>query len=64
MLSSDLDLILQKSPFLVQEMVSCVAQLIVMAKAGRSMLHHSFTYINFHDFTAVNPLFFHFVIYF
>jgi len=35
-LKSDLDLILQKSPFLIQEMVSCVAQLIAMAKAGRT----------------------------
>ena len=36
LVSADLDLILQKSPFLIQEMVSCVAQLIAMAKAGRS----------------------------
>ena len=33
---ADLDLILSKSPYLIQEMVSCVAQLIAMAKAGRS----------------------------
>ena len=32
----DLDLVLQKSPFLLQEMVNCVGQLIAMAKAGRS----------------------------
>lgn len=32
----DLDLVLQKSPYLIQEMVSCVGQLIAMAKAGRS----------------------------
>ena len=32
----DLDLVLQKSPFLIQEMVNCVGQLIAMAKAGRS----------------------------
>nr|XP_058967109.1 translocation protein SEC63 homolog [Pocillopora verrucosa] len=34
-LKSDLDLILQKSPFLIQEMVSCVSQLVGMAKEGR-----------------------------
>ena len=32
----DLDLVLRKSPFLLQEMVNCVGQLIAMAKAGRS----------------------------
>ncbi|CAH3176181.1 unnamed protein product [Porites evermanni] len=32
----NLDLILSKSPYLIQEMVSCVAQLIAMAKAGRT----------------------------
>lgn len=32
----DLNLVLQKSPFLIQEMVSCVGQLIAMARAGRS----------------------------
>lgn len=35
-LKLDLDLVLQKSPFLVQEMVNCVAQLIAMGKAGRT----------------------------
>ena len=35
---SDLDLILQKSPFLIQEMVSCVSQLVGMAKEGRGRL--------------------------
>ena len=35
-MSADLDLVLSKSPYLIQEMVSCVAQLIAMAKAGRS----------------------------
>ena len=35
---SDLDLILQKSPFLIQEMVRCVSQLVGMAKEGRGML--------------------------
>jgi translocation protein SEC63 len=35
-LKLDLNLILEKSPMLVQEMISCVAQLIAMAKAGRS----------------------------
>lgn len=35
-MKQDLELILQKSPMLVQEMISCVAQLIAMAKAGRS----------------------------
>ena len=33
--SSDLNLILKKSPFLVQEMVSIISQLIFMAKTGR-----------------------------
>ena len=58
-LSSDLDLILQKSPFLVQEMVSCVAQLIIMAKAGRSMLHH----VNFLCFYSCKSSFFSLHIY-
>ncbi|XP_020622876.1 translocation protein SEC63 homolog [Orbicella faveolata] len=35
-LKTDLDLVLQKSPFLIQEMVNCVGQLIAMAKAGRT----------------------------
>lgn len=33
-LKSDLDLILQKSPFLIQEMVNIVSQLIVMVRQG------------------------------
>ncbi|XP_015759114.1 PREDICTED: translocation protein SEC63 homolog [Acropora digitifera] len=36
-LKPDLDLILRKSTFLIQEMVSCVVQLIAMAKAGREL---------------------------
>lgn len=35
-LKPDLDLILRKSTFLIQEMVSCVVQLIAMAKTGRA----------------------------
>lgn len=38
----DLDLVLQKSPFLLQEMVNCVGQLIAMAKAGRSKSNFHF----------------------
>ncbi|KXJ14394.1 Translocation protein SEC63-like [Exaiptasia diaphana] len=35
-MKQDLSLILEKSPMLVQEMISCVSQLIAMAKAGRT----------------------------
>ncbi|XP_031550222.1 translocation protein SEC63 homolog [Actinia tenebrosa] len=35
-LKQDLDLLLKKSPLLVQEMISIVAQLMAMAKAGRT----------------------------
>ncbi|XP_068697913.1 translocation protein SEC63 homolog [Montipora foliosa] len=35
-LQSDLGLILKKSPFLIQEMINCVAQLVAMANAGRT----------------------------
>ncbi|EDO46652.1 predicted protein, partial [Nematostella vectensis] len=35
-LKQDLHLILKKGPMLIQEMINCVAQLIAMAKAGRT----------------------------
>jgi translocation protein SEC63 len=38
-LELDRQLVVKKSPYLIQEMVTCVSQLIMLAHAGRSMTY-------------------------